>query len=386
MAELIGQDPCCNVVSFSIDAKEDKDGGTELFVRAKGAWFYVSIKPTDLSLPPKAASKSKLCEKYEELRAEATKAQTKREAEMMGQAHDEILSKQETEVANKKRKMNKSSDSGYHSNEERKDPQASKDQGQTEENEDAEMALQNWMLAPLAPHIAHLTLPDDVQPGRPHTLEEWYKAPIHFFRLRAANNSSLEAVPRSDLDSKAFFKHNLQHTLTIPKQLRNAAPWYSSADLLVISEVNDIHMPIHPTLVRVSPSEPKASEKCTDAKSSQPTHFLKLVPYGPGARHSILREIGCLQNLQKLKTDHPETTQTLRFPQLQGLVAPPSTPTSHATILGFLLELIPSPTPLNHKFSTEIPRAKREKWAREAEEMVETLRAHGVTWGDAKAD
>lgn len=386
----------CNVISFTIHADKDESGGAELLVRAKGAWFYSSIDPKDLSKSSGIKAQPSPLDAYERMRSNAIKFQKKKEAEIMGQAHDAENGDNAKEPVIKKRKTDSSHDSGYESSHEN-ERASHVDEQDNIQDEDPEQKLQNWMLAPLAPHFSHLTPDKSPQSSKFSSLTEWYNAPLHFFRLASASSSSgdssLEAHLRDDIDEKSFRSRNLQHALNLPKDLRSAAPWYSPDDVLVIREADDIHLPLHPTLVRLESAE-EENDDDTSSRSCKPkreiansaTHFLKLVPDGPGSRHSIVREISHLQKLHKLQSQKPDATTSLRFPRLRGFIAPPLTKGSRATILGFILELVPDPTPLTDKFTTSIPSEKRARWARDAQAMVDVLHAHGITWGDAKAD
>ena len=335
---------------------------------------------------------------------------------------------QEQELrTSKKRKLNATShDSGYGSSSDSKKARVEGDTPpvNTHENdtdkptadtdepddEDADTSLQNWLLAPLADHFStiisdnHDPDPDPASKPRP-TLAQWYNAPLHCFALRATakpskpnstSSADLEAVELPHLATKDFRARNLQNSLVLPKYLRKAAPWYTPEDVLVMDEAHDIHMPIHPTLVRCVSGGPAAGEvgehsratdagaEAEDAEDPKPTHFLKLVPPGPSARHSILRELRILHSLDNL----PDTrTSKLRYPKLAGLIAPPSAPNSRTRIHAFLLELIPQPAvPLTTKMTSAVPADKREGWARGAREMLRVLHGNGIVWGDAKGD
>ncbi|KAL9053572.1 MAG: hypothetical protein Q9162_004669 [Coniocarpon cinnabarinum] len=377
------RDACCNVVEFNLAVDKNENGGAELLVRAKGNWLFLSIKPEDLGpQKPKNTSES-LRHRYEQLRDAAVKAQQRREAEVMGQVVDEAQG-DEQQPATKKRKTSPSQDSGYSSSDGKGGQSNGKQQEQDPaQDEYADQTLQNWMLEAITPYFSKLPeTPSVTTSDHPVSLAQWINAPLHFYALRAFKDSTnLAAHEHDDLDVKKFRAHNLQNSLNISKSLRSAAPFYSPDDILVLAESEDIHMPIHPTLVRLSPQDQRDKDT-----SLEPTHFLKLVPTGYGARHSVERELSILHKLSNLKSSDPKGTKNLRFPALEGLIAPPATPGSHASIFGFLLQLIPNPTPLTHKFDSSIPSSKRDRWGTDSKDMVKCLHDHGITWGDAKAD
>ncbi|KAI9659719.1 MAG: hypothetical protein M1831_003617 [Alyxoria varia] len=441
------KDQCCNVVNFTIHGDKDEDGSSELLVRARDHWFYVCIDPEELVSSASGKRKrgsSALREEYEGKRDKAVKAQRWKEAEVTGEVEqgEEEEKKEEERRPGKKRKLNATPhDSGYvSSSDSKKDRRREEDthavnvndnedddadNADDSDEEDAETHLQNWMLAPLVSHFSAITAADPISATENHpTLAEWYNAPLHCFALRASStcfssppNEALEAVELPDLDEKQFRTRNLQNTLNLPKTLRKAAPWYTPDEVLVMDEAHDIHMSIHPTLVRCvtenasagdedyeqpidAGTEARAATSEEEENEEKPTHFLKLVPPGgQSARHSILRELSILEKLGSLSNNHnsnnnknhldPQTSPTspLRFPKLAGLISPPSTPHSHASIHGFLLELIPQPTvPLTTKMTPSVPSSKRQSWAQQARDMLQVLHANGIVWGDAKGD
>lgn len=229
---------------------------------------------------------------------------------------------------------------------------------------DAEAALYEWLIAPLRPTIHETKVASQ---NRNQTLSEWYNCPTRFYNLNAHDGKlhaeELESTP--DLEKRMS---KLGPRLTpIPKYIRDiGVPWFSSKDLKVLSCSNS-PPPYHPTIIELPASSRNGNKqrlffKGVDNNDIQPTK----------------REISLLHQLEK-KGLHNK----IRCPRLKGIVTQEDDETS---ITGFLQTLISGPVPLTEKFEACIPQEKREKWAREAEQIKTILHEHDIIWGDAKGD
>ncbi|TKA25243.1 hypothetical protein B0A50_05941 [Salinomyces thailandicus] len=248
------------------------------------------------------------------------------------------------------------------------------DDDDDDHDHDAETDLHQWMLQPLQSAFQKLAPPDHTPPQR--TLEQWYKSPTHFFDLHATDNHNddLEAIelePTPDLNNRIT---HLIHEITIPKYIRNiAVPWFSASDLTVLGG-SDSPPPYHPASVRT----PEGRE-----------YFLKLVDREqPGP---VKREIHLLDRIAKLglhnndnNNDKNNDKNRIKCPKLEGLVTMSSN--DHTKLLGFLQTQILDPRPLTTKLDTDVSQDLRERWAAESSRMRDVLHAHGIVWGDAKAD
>lgn len=229
---------------------------------------------------------------------------------------------------------------------------------------DAEEALHDWLISPLRSIICKQT---DKGHDRKNTLSEWYAFPTRFFNLKVHKGKlhSEEIESSSDLEDRMS---KLRPDLCpVPKYIRDTdVPWFSSHDIKVLNCSNS-PPPYHPAIVEVPmPSSDGGKQslffKSVDNANTQPTK----------------REISLLYRLEK-KGLHGK----IRCPRLEGIITKEGDKTS---IMGFLQTLIPDPTPLTEKFESCIAQEKREKWAKEAEQIKDTLHDHGITWGDAKGD
>lgn len=240
-------------------------------------------------------------------------------------------------------------------------------------NGEAEDIFHEWIQKPLIKAFEEHA-PVDKKDGNP-TLQDWYAADVHCYSMKASpDDDELRIEPRDDLDGEAFLKNTITPKMKLPKYLqdRKDIPWYSPASILVQAESHDIHMPMHPTIVRV------ATDKGAD---DYKTCFMKLA--AKGQEPAVKRELKLLADI-KAKGLYEKG---IRAPVLEGLVTLPSAPSSPDHILGFLLSLIPQPCrPLTKLMSSEISETKRKGWAKEVEKQVAILHEHKLLWGDAKAD
>lgn len=263
------------------------------------------------------------------------------------------------------------------------------------------------------------------------TLMQWYKAPIACLSVSARSGSKdFTSSDRSDLDGDAYVRNGITPHMPLPKPLRElpGVPWYSPSELEVCAESHDIHMPLHPTIVQLRNSAASPQDKTRRAngdgkQTDAPQYFLKLATRDDAP--SVERELRILSTLQKRDmymddgddtsngTDSKENNGTnakktndthkpngtskngttkpsnnkVRAPRLAGLVALPSSPTSHSSILGFLLTLIPQPSkPLLTYMDSDVSRTRRDAWATEASRTIRALHDAGIIWGDAKGD
>lgn len=218
--------------------------------------------------------------------------------------------------------------------------------------EDAEDALQSWMLDPVRRQVAE----DHEQP----TLQEWYDAETYFYELEISKTDELSAV---ELEASSELKRRmakLKPDIALPKYIREMGLPYFDAGKMTVLAGSGSPPPYHPTQVRCEETGEKFFFKAVDSLAPQTTK----------------RELWHLHRIAK-----PDIVDEIRAPRLVGLVSVGNTKT-HA--VGFLQQEIPNPVPLTYKLDAEVPQEKRDAWAVEAERMKNVLHEHGITWGDAK--
>lgn len=218
--------------------------------------------------------------------------------------------------------------------------------------EDAEEALQFWMLGPVRRQIAK----NHKQP----TLQEWYDAETYFYELEISKKDELAAV---ELEASSELKRRmakLKPDITLPKYIREMGlPLFDAAKLTVLAG-SGAPPPYHPTQVRCEETGEKYFFKAVDSQAPQTTK----------------RELWHLHRVAK-----PDIGDQIRAPRLLGLVSA-GNPKTHA--MGFLQQEIPNPVPLTYKLDAAVPQEKRDAWAEEAERMKNVLHEYSITWGDAK--
>lgn len=328
-------------------------------MRVHQKWFYVQADIKDLrgSSSPKAAKPaSSLSKEYQKLARAVLERKQNEEADGRAtQLHDDSTSQRDSKD---ERGACDATDSGYIS-----------EDGRAKEAGDSD--LQDWLLAPLGEPMAEVFgngSKSKAGSSKHLTLSEWYRTEVFAFTLQVSPEGELVAVQMNDFNADDFARKHVTHTMALPKYLQHVpqVPWYSPGDIHVLSQSDDIHLPIHPTLVSAPRRVSKQEQKL----------FLKLAT--PDTEPSIKREIRLLHELAKRDVH----SRGLRAPRLEGLVASPFSPKSRTRILGFLLTLIPQPsTPLTELMSTRIAASKREGWAQETERMVKLLHEHGYIWG-----
>lgn len=230
---------------------------------------------------------------------------------------------------------------------------------------DAETALYEWLISPLRSEISETA---DASPGRKLILSEWYTLPARFYNLkdRAGKLYAEEIESTPDLEQR--MAKLCPHLSQVPKYIRDIdVQWFSSDDLRVTSCSNS-PPPYHPTIVELLPAS------SSDAKK----HSLFFKSVDNANIQPTKREINLLHQIEK-KGLH----EKIRCPRLEGIVTQKG---DKSSIMGFLQTVIPDPIPLTEKFESHIRQDKREKWAKEAEEIKEVLHDHGIIWGDAKGD
>lgn len=233
-----------------------------------------------------------------------------------------------------------------------------------QDDADAEEALHKWLTSPLLSEINELS--DKTQDRKPK-LSEWYNFLTRFYTLKAHDGKLQAEELESTPDLEKRMSKLVPDLSPVPKYIRDIdVPWISSDDLKVLNCSNS-PPPYHPTFVELSASGADGQKqtlffKCVDNANIQPTK----------------REINLLHRLEK-KGLHDK----IRCPRLKGIVTQNG---DKASIVGFLQTLIPSPIPLTEKFESSIEQGKRERWAKEAEQMKNILHEHGIIWGDAKGD
>jgi serine/threonine protein kinase len=224
---------------------------------------------------------------------------------------------------------------------------------------DAAEELQKWIVAPLAD-----ILDKEEMLEKHKTVQDWYHCPTKLYQLYIEKGHLVgrEEEPTSDLDDRmaAWIPD-----MPLPKYLRDLnIDIISAKDVQILSESTD-PSPIHPALVEVCGQ--KFFLKVVDMNQLQPTK----------------REIHLMKRIEK-KGLHKH----FRMPLIHSLVAFSSSNKKgvKSSIMGFLMTLIPSATPLTHKLDSSIPQKKRDKWANECAKIVKILHDHDFIWGDAKAD
>jgi len=321
----------------------DDDLSSVVALRKNDKWFYVSVDPEDIE-------------------NDHIRGQYERRASACKRQQDAYLKLCNDEDGGQNQDADKeTSDSGYSSEE-----PASTD-------EDAENVFREWVQASLTDIFDKHAPPQ--KRCEQYTLQDWYTTDIFCYSLTASEgDNQLQAVERKDLDSDAYLNSTIIPNMSVPKYisaLKNTN-WYKPADVQVLAESHDIHMPLHPTIVRVRTGE--GDDEYKDC-------FLKLC--AEFQEPAVKREIKLLADFKKKDL----YSQGVRAPRLEGIVTLPSSPTSHTKILGFLLSLIPQPSrPLTKLMTSEIPASKRKAWSVEVKKQVEILHKNDLLWGDAKAD
>jgi tRNA A-37 threonylcarbamoyl transferase component Bud32 len=223
--------------------------------------------------------------------------------------------------------------------------------------EEAELEIQNWMLSFFEEETAQFAPPPDS--AKEQSLHDWYNATTYFFDFHVQEDQLVPRRLEEAADLQARMKELVPH-MEMPKYIQKMdVPWVKAKDITVVSEVTDPE-PVHPGVVRVG--DELQFFKPVDSSQPQPTK----------------REIKILQEIQK-----QGLRDQIRCPRLLGFVAYEN---SSTTIMGLLLTHIPEPRPLTTLLSSEVPEDQRLRWADESKEIVKLLHAHGITWGDAKAD
>lgn len=224
--------------------------------------------------------------------------------------------------------------------------------GKEDTPEDAEEALQSWMLGPVRREVAK----DHEQP----TLQEWYNADTFFYELEVSKADELSAV---ELEASSELKRRmakLKPDIALPKYIREMGlPSFDASRLTVLSGSGS-PPPYHPTQVWCEVTGEKYFFKAVDSAAPQVTK----------------RELWHLHRVAK-----PDIADQIRAPRLAGLV---SVGNSKSHAMGFLQQDIPNPVPLTYKLDAEVPQEKRDAWAAEASRMKDVLHEHSIIWGDAK--
>lgn len=284
---------------------------------------------------------------------------------------------------------NQSTDSGI----DMEEAESTKDKSEAHPSlsEDAEEKLHEWLLTPVESTLSKATTATGKEESRKRrTLEEWYDCKTLFFSLETKEGQieAVELEPSSDLQDRML---QLRPSLApVPKYIREIdIPWYSANDLKLV-HCSDSPPPYHPSMVQVK--KPASSSDGDGSQTAVEKYFFKAVANED--LQPTKREISLLHQIAK-KGLHDK----IKCPRLVGIVfQPPSQENEYKSsnsvgssrrqgpIMGFLQTLIPDPTPLTEKFDSDIPQAKREEWARQAEDMKNILHENGIIWGDAKGD
>ncbi|CAD0094334.1 unnamed protein product [Aureobasidium mustum] len=235
---------------------------------------------------------------------------------------------------------------------------ASKDSGIVlEDNDkaenDSEEKLQAWILSHLEAEIdKHAPSRNEMQTINVH---DWYHPTTHFYAIQYKDG---KVTPKQVGSTPAlrFKMDNFLPNVTLPKYvLKLDIPWFQASDLEIVENAGAL-----PAIVRHNGS----------------LYFLKVVD--PAQPAPTKRELKMMKDIEKLNLH-----QEMRVPQVQGLV---SFTDSKTDIMGFLQTHIAGAEPLTHLLDSDVPQAKRDRWASESEKMIELLHQHDFIWGDAKAD
>ncbi|KAK6005339.1 hypothetical protein QM012_008118 [Aureobasidium pullulans] len=235
---------------------------------------------------------------------------------------------------------------------------ASKDSGVVlEDNDkaenDSEEKLQAWILSHLEAEIdKHAPSRNEMQTINVHN---WYHPTTHFYAIQYNDG---QIIPKEVESTPAlrFKMSNLLPNVTLPKYiLKLDIPWFQASDLEIVENAGAL-----PAIVR----------------HDEKLYFLKVVD--PAQPAPTKRELKMMKDIEKLNLH-----QEIRVPRVQGLV---SFTDSKTDIMGFLQTHIEGAEPLTHLLDSDVPQAKRDRWASESEKMVDLLHQHDLIWGDAKAD
>ena len=221
--------------------------------------------------------------------------------------------------------------------------------------EDAEEALQSWMLEPVRRQAGK-------KPQEQLSLHDYYEAETQFFELDISKKDELCAV---ELEASSELKRRiskLKPEITLPKYIRDVdVPWFDSRKLTMLAG-SASPPPYHPTQVRCEETGETMFFKAVDSYAPQTTK----------------RELWHLNRIAQ-----PDIADKIRAPRLVGFVADN---TSKTRAIGFLQQNIPGSAPLTDKVRPEVLQDKRDAWASEADRMTKNLHECNIVWGDAKAD
>lgn len=224
---------------------------------------------------------------------------------------------------------------------------------------ESSIALERWMLSPLK-DLFFKNAKSESKIPRNQSVQDWYHCPTHYFQLRS-EDGKLQAE-REDSPPSSTQKRTdvLIPSMHLPKYLRNLDISMISADEITVLDESTDPAPIRPAVVQLKNTK----------------YFLKVVD---NSQHQPLK-----RELQVMKCIEAKGLHNkIRVPLLRGLVQfTDDTP----NIMGFIMDHIPSPTPLTKMLDSGVDEQKRLKWADEAATMVDVLHQKGIIWGDAKGD
>jgi hypothetical protein len=171
--------------------------------------------------------------------------------------------------------------------------------------EDAEEALQSWMLEPVRRQVSK---GKQQQPS----LQAFFDARTHFFELDISQKDELCAVELNATGELKRVVARLKPEITLPKYIRNInVPWYDSSKLTVLAS-SASPPPYHPTQVRCEETGEILFFKAVDSLAPQTTK----------------RELWHLNRIAQ-----PDLADKIRAPRLVGFVADS---TSKTRAIGFL--------------------------------------------------
>ncbi|KAL6240312.1 hypothetical protein RBB50_012779 [Rhinocladiella similis] len=228
---------------------------------------------------------------------------------------------------------------------------------ESQADSEVELRLQNWILGAFDAETRRLA-PGDSS-SKKQSLHEWYHGETHYFEVHFIDD---RLVPQEleEIEELRVRMEELTPRLPMPKYIQEMdLLWISPKDIEVLSEIVDPE-PVHPGTV----------------KYNDEVYFFK--PVDPDQSQPTKREIKILQKIEMLGLG-----DKIMVPRLLGVVTFEQSTTE---VMGLLLTNIPSPKPLTTLLRSDIPEAKRLRWADEAQNVIKELHQNGIVWGDAKAD
>ena len=323
MPETRSQEDAAAPKTHILDFYRDKDDGCALTVRVNNARFHIVVDPPML----KEKNDHSVFKQYHRL-------------------YHAVEARDESDGGNTSENTSNDRDSGV-------DITADQDKAKSE------IELQNWLLSCFAEETAELA----PAPANEDTisLEEWYKAPVHFFEVVSKEGKlQPERLDESEILQKRI--DDLFPKLPVPKKLRDLDIPHVNASDYTLLQTSEDPPPVHPSHLK--------------SRKDGKVYFFK--PVDPTMPQPTKREIQLHYDIESRGLQ-----SEIRVPKLHGLVMAPH---SHVEIMGMLLTVIEDPTPMTKLLDSEVDESKRQRWARETKQIIKALHDKGLVWGDAKGD